>query len=297
MFTFHETYKFHFSNIFAMASTSLTSILMIPVLYSIIWFERDNHNRTLINVLVSSMLWIAIGWNFVVHPWTILRYIFGPFNSPSICTLDYLLRNVPLIQVNILQNTILIVRCLSVFHWKNPTAVQEEFWIIFINCWGLAVAVITELVFILLPGRNPMNYYLCTGHFPLFLQDVPVKKHASHALFGVTSFFIYSITKLMLKYHKLKTSHSDPKNTHNLFSFTTYGALLLLLIIFFYVPVKINQLQPSELDTYPNYILIYVLHLYMPQTIIATVSMTFFWKNASLRKKVSDQIKELLNCA
>jgi hypothetical protein len=34
-----------------MAFSTSATILVTPAIYSIIWFERDNHNRTLINIL------------------------------------------------------------------------------------------------------------------------------------------------------------------------------------------------------------------------------------------------------
>ena len=123
------------------------------------------HNRTLINSLVTSMLWIPLVWNITVQPWTLIRYFVGPMNSHLACIVDYLLRNVPLLQVNIVQNATIAVRYICIFWAKNPTAVQDDFWKIFICVWGLGFSVITEFVYIILPGRNPMNYYTCLGHF------------------------------------------------------------------------------------------------------------------------------------
>jgi hypothetical protein len=59
-----------------------------------------------------------------------------PFPVP-VCQLDYLLKNVIMQKGLIFVDFILIARYLFTFHSKNPTAVQEEFWILFLNMWTI----------------------------------------------------------------------------------------------------------------------------------------------------------------
>jgi hypothetical protein len=67
----------HFK-IIALTYSTILTIVITPLMYSIISLERDNHHRTLINQLVSSVVWVAIFCNITVQPFTIYRYIFGP---------------------------------------------------------------------------------------------------------------------------------------------------------------------------------------------------------------------------
>jgi hypothetical protein len=67
----------HFK-IIALTYSTILTIVITPLMYSIISLERDNHHRTLINQLVSSVVWVAIFWNITAQPFTIYRYIFGP---------------------------------------------------------------------------------------------------------------------------------------------------------------------------------------------------------------------------
>ena len=43
---------------------------------------------------------------------------------------------------------ILIVRYLFTFHSKNPTAVQEDFWVLFMNMWTIGKEKIVSFIFL-----------------------------------------------------------------------------------------------------------------------------------------------------
>ena len=67
---------------------------------------------------------------------TNIRYLTMPFPFP-LCQLDYLLKNVIIQKGLMFVDFILIVRYLFTFHSKNPTAVQEDFWVLFISMWTI----------------------------------------------------------------------------------------------------------------------------------------------------------------
>ncbi len=173
----------HASNVFAMIFSTISSAITTPLLFGVIWYEKDNQNRTLINLLISSQLWYAIFWNVVIQPWTIFRYLFGPFNSATICSLDFLLRNVILLQVNLIQDAVIIVSYICIFCCKNPTALQDDFWRLFINLWALGFSIISQLTYVISPGKNPVNYYLCLGEYPVKLQERSTKFNLIHMVF------------------------------------------------------------------------------------------------------------------
>ena len=66
---------------------------------------------------------------------TIVRYLYGPFPT-ILCDLDYILKNVFVLKVVVFINVSLIVRYIFVFHSKNPTAYQDDFWIFYLNIWA-----------------------------------------------------------------------------------------------------------------------------------------------------------------
>jgi hypothetical protein len=77
--------------------------ISIPFVYGIIWFEENNHLRTLINQLVSSICWLVIVWNFVVQLPAVILYLHGPLGV-LLCSLDLVVRNALTMQVAIQLN-------------------------------------------------------------------------------------------------------------------------------------------------------------------------------------------------
>ena len=109
----------------ALTCSILSVLVTTPFLYIICSFEKSNHYRTLINQLVSSLIWIAIGWNLLVQIPIIVRYILGPF-TPIICYIDTIVRNAINMQIFFYLNSIILVRYIFIFHLKNPTALQGQ---------------------------------------------------------------------------------------------------------------------------------------------------------------------------
>lgn len=108
---------------FAIATSVLGILMTSPLLFLIISFERSNHNRTLINQLLSSMIWHGIGWNLVIQVPIIIRYLVGPFPR-AICHLDIIMRNLFTMQGLFFLDSMILVRYIFIFHLKNPTALQ-----------------------------------------------------------------------------------------------------------------------------------------------------------------------------
>ena len=70
----------------------VTIILLIPFLWNIIQFERNNQNKTLLNSILESFTWHIIFWNLCVQPWVIFIFVYGPLGVEFLCTLDQVSR-------------------------------------------------------------------------------------------------------------------------------------------------------------------------------------------------------------
>ena len=66
---------------------------------------------------------------------THIRYFYGPFPL-YLCQLDYLLKNILVNKLIIFFNFGIIVRYIFVFHSKNPTAYQDDFWSFILKLWA-----------------------------------------------------------------------------------------------------------------------------------------------------------------
>lgn len=64
-----------------------------------------------------------------------VRYLTGPFPA-ILCQVEHISKNVLLQHSVIVANCILVIRYIFTFHLKNPTAVQDDFWTVFINLWS-----------------------------------------------------------------------------------------------------------------------------------------------------------------
>ena len=77
----------------------------------------------------------------------------GPF-PPWICFIDTVIRNVFVMQGLMYLDAIIIARYVFLFHVKNPTALQDDFWRLFLNCWTLGVGIINQVIYFLMPGKT-----------------------------------------------------------------------------------------------------------------------------------------------
>jgi hypothetical protein len=61
--------------------------------------------------------------------------MYGPFPE-LLCQLDYLIKNIIVLKGVAFVDFIIIIRYILTFHSKNPTAVQDDFWNLFLNIWA-----------------------------------------------------------------------------------------------------------------------------------------------------------------
>jgi len=270
--------------IFSLGST----VIITLVLYFVINFERDNHRRTLINRLVSSSFWVGIFWNIIMQPLTFVRYIIGPLNWPLICGLETVLRNGICLHGLLLLDSIILVKFIFLFYLTNPTALDDKFWIMFINLWIGFLSFGTQILYMLLPGKNPINYYMCTGHYPSEIWYQPVKPNWIMLIAGLCGIMLHFVIAFV------KFKAADHQEDKNLFSKTSNSVgISSLICVSLIVPALLNTLEPPELDEYPNYLLLYVLHHYLTQLNLIVIVTAYFYKNMSLRSRLLGAFKNV----
>ena len=80
-------------------------------------------------------------------------------------------------------------------------------------------------------------------------------------------------------------------DSQTLFSFTTNGTILLLLLACLVMPIKVNKMDFIELGTYPNYIWFYAMQNFTPSSTIAMTVIIYYMKTPTLRKHVLIELK------
>ena len=274
------------SKMVALTFSLISSLVASGFSLFVINFERDHHYRTLINRFISDIMWVGIIWNLFMKPITFYRYLAGPPHGYFLCHLDSIFRNGLSMHGLLLFDSIIIARFIFVYCIKNPTALQHDFWNILTNAWITSFWIITQTIYILIPGKNPINYYMCIGKYPNEYQYQPVKVNHAVLLVGLFSILLHLSAAIV----NLKTK--DIINQKSLFSKTTNTVgIICLIFVSFVIPTLFNRKEPEELDQYPNFLMLYAVHLYIPECSMLVVGFSYLCKNPALRKRLFGDIK------
>ena len=257
---------------------------------------------------MASINWCVLFFNVIQNPLTIIIYIFAPINSVMFCRIDHAIATATLIHAMLLHNAIIIVKYLFVFHLKNPTAVQDDFWRIFINLWIFIFNASAHTLYQMYPGREQNAVVLCYGKLPL--------EHVKQSIKRIYVFFIITLLTIGLHYifwiynliikHCYTTKYEAYKSfenrwakvvsKENMFDYASHSiALLILLLCGHYIPDNMGSLHPSQLEIYPNYIYIFINDNVLAPGWILLSYIILLTRNQKLRKEVWSQIIDTFN--
>ena len=176
---------------------SITILAAItPLLCLVIQFLNENPYTTLVQQVFSIIIGVTIATNILIHIPLILLYILGPFSQQT-CDLIFIAHGSLAIQLLLLANILIISRYMFTFILKNPLAIQQNFWGLYIVLWTFLVGIFIQRSFFWLPGTNPNHFYICSGTMPLDYNSVNNK--VNYAFFILTIFTILCNVVLGLK--------------------------------------------------------------------------------------------------
>ena len=284
-----------------MLLSAVLTAFATPLLILIIRFEKDKQNRTLINQLVTCLMYLVILPNSFLEIIFTYRYSFG-YMSEALCYLDLLVRPSTVMMNILILDAICVIRYVFIFHMKNPTAAQDDFWKSFLFILLAAFSFLSHAVFIILPGNNPNYFYLCMGEVPknhknnttkvnFTLSVVLIFTILAHCFVGV-KYLIYSKQgKKKINDSTLATQISRINiDKHNLANFASNSLWLIYLLAISFVPLKINTTKLEKFNSYPEYLWMYVFHLYLPPINQIFVATLLIIKNSQLRSYVKREI-------
>lgn len=145
------------SKYLAMALRVITTVVTSPMVYAIVRFETNCHNRTLVNWLIGFEFIVIIIWNFTVSFTTMFRYLSGPF-LVLLCQLQYLNKNEITLIFAVQVDLALIIRYIFVFKSENPTVVQDEFQILFRGIWTVGFSLTCHQQHSYFLERSPQHF-------------------------------------------------------------------------------------------------------------------------------------------
>ena len=89
----------------------------------------------------------------------------------------------------------IVVTRYAFVHWlRNPVALNDDFLRFFINFSTALLSFISQTVYVIMPGRNPLGYYVCLGKFPL--SEIPLQTPVKPNLPVISVFIVSCCTHL-----------------------------------------------------------------------------------------------------
>jgi hypothetical protein len=266
-------------------------------------FLQNNHFRTLINKILSSTVQDGIfGVIFGLAPMT-FRYLVE--QAPVMfCQYAFFLHHCLVLVIMIKSIAMILVRYICVFHSKNITAIQDDFWVHFLNIWIRGFSALAYFIASQITNKRPMEYYFCLGKIQKKSQaDGPYVDYIW------ISFFILANIVLLIIGVQSKIRECQMKNIEmavikqgyyftetrkmNLitFSIVFIGSIILFLTVL----IPAYQMEYGDLhslSTYPGYLWVYMVHLYSGNIQMIQYIPFFYARNIHLYNFAKRVIKE-----
>lgn len=171
-------------------------------------------------------------------------------------------------------------------------------------------SLISQFVFVYLPGRQPFNYYLCTQTITNDeLYNQKLKFHWQLLGLQAASAVIQVLVAIKIKLHKLKEANSvhiisklnfwknnsmasiDSQEISDVVSNVCNMLIFCTTGIFTF---NVNHMNLANANIYPYYLILYFYHLVFPSLIASSLSLVYYCRHAPLRKAIHREIKALL---
>ena len=297
--SFVPIYEAHFSHAFSLIVSIPSTIITLPLIYGIIWFEKNNHQRTLINQLVTSICCYHIGWVCFIYINIGIHLTLGT-TGPFLCALEIIFQNVVGMQTIFLLEAIVVTKYTFVYFLKNPVAIHDEFFQFFINISTLMLSFLSQSVYMRMPGRNPTSYYICMGSFPLSQLPNPVKPNLPYFSLMILSTFTHMITALKMRMAKETVvvpatqtpfSNNHVENNQDILANLNSNIISMIWIsIAGCVTYLYNELSPENLNMFPNYLIVFFCHLWLPQVLSYATIIVYYRSHKNLQATVWKEI-------
>lgn len=281
----------------------------LKLIYASNFLIQQNNYRTLMNQIVSSGLKTHIIENILIHMPITLHYLFSNQTPEIFCQFDFFVRYYQASHNLLLILAFIIVRYIYVFHAKNITAIQDDFWIFFLNIWNLSFCAIAYFVEFQITENRPRPYYFCLGKISQKSKlNGPFVSYIFQSILMLTVFallFVGIMYKIRDQQFKEKNFQPISDNEQGFFfkelkktNLATFVEVVIAIIVtFITVSFPVYQIEHIDLDLliiYPGYLWVYVFHLYQPQTVKILVVFLVFGKNLQVRNFVKRIVFEKL---
>ncbi len=158
------------------------------------------------------------------------------------------------------------------------------------------------------PGQHPLRYYICCGLNPN--TDLLIKQHWSKFLIRIISFLIHVVLGGKILIFKIQGQKLvKPVSTNFIWSkdtmismienqimtdLTTSFSFVGIFLLSMLPANLVNEMDPVETSSFPNYLYIYFMHLVVPVLMADLVILLYFSRNEQLRKNTYNEFCDLI---
>jgi hypothetical protein len=284
-----------------MGINAVSCLITTPIFYWLIVLEKQSHYRTLVNQIMATVMSCFVVFNIIITPLTFFIYIISPTNSEFICKAYTFTFNIITLHPILLMDAWLIIKYLFVFHLKNPTAVQDDFWSMLINLWIFIFWAISLIVYHILPGKDYAKITTCVGKISVKYFDEKVKKNWTtfvvilisiilNILFwGFRILFKHCCRNNYQSYEQFKSMWTNMSKRDKLNYISIWITMLLFAgsTAFMYT---MSEMPPSKLDTYPYFIFVYFQDHVMSYLVIVLSLTVYIISNNNVKKELWKEI-------
>ena len=310
---FHTVFEWNASKIIEILASLMNVIFVAPFYYYAIWYEKvgANHCRSLINQLVSSSCASGLAYILFAQSLDIMVTAFGPF-SLMFCHFRRLLKSSITQQIFLMTTAISIVKYVFLFVLKSPPNSNMEFWNTYISLWTLIFSFLYQFVYQFLPGRNPINIYLCSGSLEKSLIETPAKVNhfTRYAFIVCIAWFIFAAYKIQ-RYKKENHVHTISLSIHvqqdhhldlsaalkDIFKNALVNISMMSMIFTCFIPALIipaylNNFSPEQFNSCPVYQLYHFMQHGMILLMTTSVIIIYYLSNPKMQKTIIAEMRD-----
>ena len=128
-----------------------------------VWYAyyTSNNYKTLVHKISTAIAWTTFLMIPLIEVVDVMGLLAGPL--PELyCLFAIIFKNTVKVIILIFGDFFIVARYTLIFHLKNPLAIKDNFFIVFICLWNVMFSCIYNFVFFVLPGKKAIQLlHLC----------------------------------------------------------------------------------------------------------------------------------------
>lgn len=154
-------------------------------------------------------------------------------------------------------------------------------------------AFLSQAVHMYLPGKLPLEFYLCTSSDPDEGNPEPRRNIATFLVFFVT-LVLNIVVPIKMRLYQLGYKKNERVTTfiHNMTDLTTTIAMIISCGFLFASLFVQYTFKPERLNIYPNYIIVHLIQMLIPRLVVFCVMLCYYLRNKTLRATIWRALKE-----